>query len=113
MIASQYQKNLERLKLLLETWDHVTARECSYIFGIVEKFGSTYPQTHKIIKEIVARGDIPIGSDTEGFFLIRDENEMNRVLNSWSKRCERITISMSRLYNTCVKHGIVRIKKDL
>ena len=97
---------LEGIRISSE--DRITALELANFSGI-RVTHDTAPKVRSYIRELIAEGN-PIGSDTRGYYIITERDELEDVLESLQSRCDAI---QERITNITNAYAGVRASRHL
>lgn len=68
--------------------NEITSAEIADIIGISED--DTHPNTRSLIEDTMKQYEIPIGSNTKGYFIIQSKKELDKYIRNLDARIEGI-----------------------
>jgi hypothetical protein len=72
----------------------------SYNLGtlIGEHWSNTNPQARKLVRELIERRGIPVGSNAQGYFIMKDTKQLQESLNRLMQRQASISHRIHSMY---------------
>jgi hypothetical protein len=108
MAARSFMKRQERLRIRNRLADNQvhSARDLAWS-AMIEESSDTYPRTRALIKEMIQDGEL-IGSNSKGYFNMRDAHEIQRYMNALMKRQIGLGKRIQAIFNAGVARGILK-----
>lgn len=87
-MGNQLEKIKEIIELHVGKENQISSGKIGPAIGIYED--ATHVQVRNLIREAIEKLKIPIGGGKRGYFLIKDENELNKYIESIDNRIDEM-----------------------